>query len=79
MPDTNNREYGSKEEHERFRRVHKVDDESERARLERELESVEEDRSGQRLRGGGGEQFTAPGGEGQQYRPRFDKDTDTKE
>lgn len=48
------------------------DDEAQRRDdLERDLEDVEEQRSAQRTRGGAAEQFTAPGGEGQRYRPRI--------
>jgi hypothetical protein len=68
MPDTNNREFGSKEENETQRHTHKADEAAQRAQVEKDLEGVEEDRSGQRTRGGGAEQFTAPGGEGQRYK-----------
>jgi hypothetical protein len=46
------------------------DDAQRRDDLERDLEDVEERRSAQRTRGSAAEQFTAPGGEGQRYRPR---------
>jgi hypothetical protein len=44
-------------------------DDAARERLEKDLEGVEEDRSSQRTRGGGLEQFTGPNGQGQQYKP----------
>jgi hypothetical protein len=66
VPDTNNREFGSKEENERYRNVHKADQSAQRARLEKDLEQVEEDRSGQRARGGAVLQFTESSGEGQE-------------
>jgi hypothetical protein len=77
MPDMNNREFGSKEEHNRRGNARRAGDASQGGRLEENLkgvdeqalEDVEEHRSAQRTRGGGGEQFTAPGGEGQQYKP----------
>jgi hypothetical protein len=75
MPDTNNREFGSKEENERHRNVHAVDEASIRARQEKERERVEEDRSSNRTRNVGAEQFTAPGGEGQQYKPSSRENT----
>jgi hypothetical protein len=76
MPDTNNREFGSKDEHIRRGNARTAGDASESSHLdeskeilEKDLECVEEDRSSQRTRSGGGEQFTAPGGQGQQYKP----------